>query len=96
MNGGLWSLWAKGCAVEKLRFLRLFHGKHPGSLAVLAGELSTNPRPGFALPGFGVAARNTLGLPSPSQSKERRTVFALRTRTVAWASKPVFLQGGVS
>jgi hypothetical protein len=83
---GLWSLWAKGRAVGNAqRFPR-----QASRFAV--GELSTNPQT-F---GFGAAARHPLGLPrSPSPSTERRADFSLTTRTVAWAFKPAFLQGGV-
>ena len=86
MNGGLWSLWAKGCAVGNApRFPR-----HASRFA--EGELSTNPQT-F---GFGAAARNALGLlRSPSPSTERRAEFSRTTRTVAGANKPAFLQGGV-
>lgn len=86
MNGGLWSLWAKGCAVGNAkRFPR------PAS-RFAEGELSTNPQT-F---GFGAAARNPLGLPrSPSPSTERRADVSRTTRTVAWADKPAFLQGWV-
>jgi len=82
---GLWSLWAKGCAVGNAqRFPR-----QASRFAV--GELSTNPQT-F---GFGTAARSPLGFPSPSASMERRADFSLTTRTVAWACKPAFLQGWV-
>lgn len=60
-----------------------------------AGELSTNPQPGFGFFGFGAAARPALGTPSPRESMERRAGFSLTTRTVAWANKPAFLQGWV-
>jgi hypothetical protein len=43
----------------------------------------------------GMAARSAFGIPSPWGSKERRAGFSLITRTVAWANKPAFLQGGV-
>jgi hypothetical protein len=42
-----------------------------------------------------MAARTPLGTSSPWVSKERRAGFSLRTRTVAWANKPAFLQGWV-
>ena len=85
MNGGLCSLWAKGCAVGNAkRFPRQ-------ASRFAAGELSTNPQT-F---GFGAAARKPLGLTSPSPSAERRASFSRITRTVAWAFKPVFLQGWV-
>ena len=85
MNGGLWSLWAKGCAVGNAkRFPRQ-------ASRFAAGELSTNPQT-F---GFGAAARCSLGPQSPYRSVERRVDFSLTARTVAWAFKPVFLQGWV-
>jgi hypothetical protein len=43
----------------------------------------------------GSTARLALGTSSPWESKERRAGFSLITRTVAWANKPVFLQGWV-
>ena len=39
---GLWSLWAEGRAVDN-GFV-VIHGKRPGSPALFAGELSTNPQ----------------------------------------------------
>ena len=85
MNGGLWSLWAKGCAVGNAK-------RFPRQASRFAeGELSTNPQT-F---GFGAVARSAPGLTSPSPSAERRVDCSLITRTVARAFKPVFLQGWV-
>ena len=85
MNGGLWSLWAKGCAVGNAK-------RFPRQVSRFAeGELSTNPQT-F---GFGATVRSPLGLASPSPSTERRADVSRTTRTVAGANKPAFLQGWV-
>jgi hypothetical protein len=90
IDGGLWRLWAKGCAVGNAE-------RFPRQAPRFAeGELSTISTTRFlVLPGFGAIARFFLGPSSPSQSSERRTGFSLKTRTVAWAIEPAFLQGWV-
>ncbi len=90
----LWSLWAKGRAVDKSRlFCDLSTASAPVRWRFFASELSTKSTALFFA--FGAAARPPLGTSSPYGSKERRADFSRRTRTVAWANKPAFLQGWV-
>lgn len=83
----LWSLWAKRGAVGNAQ-------RFPRQAArFAAGELSTNPQPRKR---FRCDSSFTPGATSPWESVERRTGVSWRARTVAGASEPVFLQGGVS
>ena len=63
MTWGRWSLLAKGKAVGDAK-------RFPAQAARFAGRRMVHPSTAPVF-GFGVAARRTLGTPSPWESKER-------------------------
>ena len=63
MTWGLWSLWAKGSAVGNAK-------RFPRQATRFAGRRIVHKSTASVF-GFGVAARRTLGTPSPWESRER-------------------------